>query len=287
MHLNNQRGVSLISVLVAVAILGVVISGTTTLLNQFVMGQSFTRFSSESIYFQQGVRTLLSNTAACTQTFLGLNLAVPNTVTRLKDQAGTDVYTTGAVYGDRTFILTSVTLDSFTSAPPPGRATVTLRFDATTQVLGPSTLAKSIDIQVSGSGSPGNLVSCTALGGVTFPLWANPIGSAAAPAYSFQTDSNTGMFSPAADTLAFATGGAEVVRMSPVGVTVGGYTLPMAAGAAGQVLTALGGSAVSWANVPAPSGCTKTVTLDACVTWQYVYPLLQCAGTNSITFCVP
>lgn len=42
-------------------------------------------------------------------------------------------------------------------------------------------------------------------------------GTAAAPAYSFSSDPNTGMYSPAADTLAFAEGGAESFRVNSAG----------------------------------------------------------------------
>jgi hypothetical protein len=42
-------------------------------------------------------------------------------------------------------------------------------------------------------------------------------GSATAPAFSFGTDTNTGIFSPAADTLAFAEGGVEVMRITDAG----------------------------------------------------------------------
>lgn len=40
------------------------------------------------------------------------------------------------------------------------------------------------------------------------------LGSAAAPAYSFAGDTNTGVFSPAADVVALATGGTERVRVN-------------------------------------------------------------------------
>ena len=43
------------------------------------------------------------------------------------------------------------------------------------------------------------------------------LGSVTAPSYSFVGDTNTGMFSPAADTLAFAEGGAEAMRIDSSG----------------------------------------------------------------------
>jgi hypothetical protein len=43
-------------------------------------------------------------------------------------------------------------------------------------------------------------------------------GTAAAPAYSFSSDTNTGIFSPGADQLALSAGGAEVLRATATGV---------------------------------------------------------------------
>jgi hypothetical protein len=48
-------------------------------------------------------------------------------------------------------------------------------------------------------------------------LASAPAGSAAAPSFSFDADPNTGIFNPAADTLAFAEGGAEVMRIDSSG----------------------------------------------------------------------
>ncbi len=63
------------------------------------------------------------------------------------------------------------------------------------------------------SGSPStNLVfsaSPTFTGQMT-----NALGSAESPSYTFIGDTNTGMFSPGADTLAFATGGTEAIRIT-------------------------------------------------------------------------
>jgi hypothetical protein len=48
-------------------------------------------------------------------------------------------------------------------------------------------------------------------------LASAPAGSAAAPSFSFDGDPNTGIFNPAADTLAFAEGGSEVMRLDSSG----------------------------------------------------------------------
>lgn len=93
-------------------------------------------------------------------------------------------------------------------------------------------------------------------------------GSAATPAIR-GTDPNTGMFFPAADTIAFSEGGVEALRLGSAGqIGIGGANY----GTAGQVLTSNGASAApSWqtaagfasgtrmifAQTSAPTGWTK------------------------------
>lgn len=64
---------------------------------------------------------------------------------------------------------------------------------------------------------------------------ATSLGSAAAPSYTFIGDTNTGIFSPGADTIAFSEGGTEVVRINSagnllVGATSGGQRLVLKGG---------------------------------------------------------
>ena len=63
-------------------------------------------------------------------------------------------------------------------------------------------------------------------------------GLATAPAYTFDGDTNTGMYSPAADTLAFAEGGSETMRINSAGKVLIGTT---SQGSYGAKLRVLGG----------------------------------------------
>ena len=94
----------------------------------------------------------------------------------------------------------------------------------------------------------GTLMFSSVGGGVSFPLVANPTGSAAAPAYSFGADTNTGMSAAVADTLVLSTAGVERLSLSPSGVPTinGAYTLPNADGTSGQILTTNGAGAVTF-----------------------------------------
>ena len=77
-------------------------------------------------------------------------------------------------------------------------------------------------------------------------------GSAATPAVR-GADANTGIFFPAADTIAFAEGGAEVARITNTGAWSFGAS-GTATGTNGQVLASAGsGAAPTWINLPAGS----------------------------------
>lgn len=79
-----------------------------------------------------------------------------------------------------------------------------------------------------------------------------PSGTAAAPSITIEGDENTGLFSPAADTFAVSTTGAERLRISPdgaVGLAGANY------GTAGQVLTSAGSAALpTWTSVSTGGG---------------------------------
>jgi hypothetical protein len=70
-------------------------------------------------------------------------------------------------------------------------------------------------------------------------------GTAAAPALSNFGDENTGIFFPAADTIAFSEGGTEAMRITSTGAIA--FNGASNYGTSGQVLTSSGNSAPTWA----------------------------------------
>ena len=77
-----------------------------------------------------------------------------------------------------------------------------------------------------------------------FPLLANPIGTAAAPAYSFSGNANTGMYSPAANQVAIATNGTAAVSIAANGDTIFNSTTNSGGSSSGAVRV-LGGLGVA------------------------------------------
>jgi len=73
--------------------------------------------------------------------------------------------------------------------------------------------------------SSGTIALTTGGGSPTFTSVTTGLGSAASPSITFTGDTNTGIFSPAADTIAFTEGGVESMRIDSSGnVLVGGTT---------------------------------------------------------------
>ena len=78
--------------------------------------------------------------------------------------------------------------------------------------------------------------------------------TAASPSFATDSDTNTGIFFPASDTIGFSTAGSEILRFGSSGeILIGGS----AAGSDGQVLTSGGsGAAVSWTTISGGGGAS-------------------------------
>lgn len=92
------------------------------------------------------------------------------------------------------------------------------------------------------------------------------LGTLAAPALTFDSDTDTGIYSPSADILGIVAGTVEAARFTTTGVTLAGittlngvaYTWPGADGSLGDQLTTNGGGTLSWA----PSGAATSGWID-------------------------
>jgi hypothetical protein len=98
----------------------------------------------------------------------------------------------------------------------------------------------------------GSNQSVTFAGAVNVSSSAFANGSASAPSITFTGDTNTGIFSPAADTIAFTEGGAESMRITSTGNVGIGTSSPngrlnIAAAQDGNLLALSDNSAIRWA----------------------------------------
>jgi hypothetical protein len=110
--------------------------------------------------------------------------------------------------------ITTTGVPGSTAAFGPGSATdptITFTDDANTGIYSPG--ADQVAITTGGT-----VRLTTSTTGITSALALNaPLGTAAAPTYSFTGDLNTGFWSPAADTVAASTGGSERLRIDSSG----------------------------------------------------------------------
>jgi hypothetical protein len=81
-------------------------------------------------------------------------------------------------------------------------------------------------------------------------------GTAAAPALSNFGDENTGIFFPAADTIAFSEGGTEVMRITSTGALA--FSGASNYGTSGQVLQSNGNAAPTWSTISGSNFASQT-----------------------------
>jgi hypothetical protein len=100
------------------------------------------------------------------------------------------------------------------------------------------------------------------------------VGSAAAPSFSFDGDSNTGIFNPETDTLAFAEGGVEAMRIDSSARVLVGTTSD-----SGGALFQVNGDRIRVSTAKTPASATATGTTgEICWDASYIY---VCTATNT------
>ena len=153
-------------------------------------------------------------------------------------------------------------------------------------VVGGSAVSSTLTLKsTSGVGTSDSIALKVGNNGATTAMTANTsgniefrAGTAALPAITTTGDTNTGIFFPAADTIAFAEGGAEALRIASAGqIGIGGANY----GTSGQVLTSGGAAAApSWTTPATPSSSGQLIRAPQVLTsgTSYTTP----AGCNSI-----
>jgi hypothetical protein len=126
-----------------------------------------------------------------------------------------DIYSTGATNS-------AVILPRDTAANRPAGINGMIRYNSTTNKFEvyEGTWQNMLSAQASGADNLGNHTATQTILAIT--------GSATQPSVAFSTDTDTGLFNPAADNLAFTTGGAERVRISDIGNVGIGTSAPEA-----------------------------------------------------------
>ena len=148
-----------------------------------------------------------------------------------------------------------------------------LTFNGTTLTAGDITDSSLTSGRVTYAGTGGNLIDSSNLTFNGTILSANTVtvstgaltvqaGTAAAPAITTSGDTNTGIFFPAADTIAFAEGGVEAMRLDASGNVGIGTTTPTFNGSTGTVCHINNATAGAWAANRYTNGSTGSAATD-------------------------
>ena len=158
-------------------------------------------------------------TGAGSGTSVGLNIGTGKTLTITGTVAGANTTGTGAVVLATSPTLvtpalgtpSSATLTNATGLPIVAGTTGTL--SVARGGTGVTTSTGSVSVVLSKSPT----LETPILGAATATSIANGLGAVGTPSYTFTGDLNTGMWSPAVDTVAFSTNGAERLRVDASG----------------------------------------------------------------------
>jgi hypothetical protein len=195
-------------------------------------GELAINLTDEKLYFKNAagvVKLLAANLNAVANGGTGATTLSANGVL-----VGNGTSAVTAVVGTTGRVLTGNTGSAPTFEPITNLAVSSLSFGTTgltpaTATTGAITVGGTLAVANGGTGvttstGTGSTVRNTSptlvtptLGAASATSIANGLGAVATPSYTFTGDLNTGMWSPAADTLAFSTGGAERVRITSAG----------------------------------------------------------------------
>jgi hypothetical protein len=195
---------------------------------------------------------------------------------------GSGTAITAGTINSATIGVTTPSSGAFTTISASGVATVSAGAVGTPSIVSPLSVntgvyfpgANSVGISINGA----LRLNTTATQFTATLPWRGQNGTAAAPAFSASADTNTGMFFPAADTIAFAEGGTEALRITSTGAISVGST-GTDTGTSGQVLTSAGsGASPTWAAAP---NKTTTGLWENAATISANYSIT--AGNNAIS----
>lgn len=134
----NNNGQSIIGALVGIAIAGISMMVVVTGLQFAQQGQNQVKYIMDLDNFNEEIRGLLSDPAACTNSFVGkvASAGQSYSISNLYDgttSPGAVRYTVGSVYGDSSLNLNSMTLSNFMAGATSLKGQMTLVIDVNSQ----------------------------------------------------------------------------------------------------------------------------------------------------------
>jgi prepilin-type N-terminal cleavage/methylation domain-containing protein len=158
---QNNRGFSLVEIMIAAAMLGAISMGVMSLIQNMRKGEVISETKMEELELRRLITTLLTDQQACKNTFSGINIGSP--VPNVKNGAGNTVYQKETPYGNNTLKITDmITKDTGTINSDLTRI---VHFDVTIQKLkqmsGGTSKSFSIQLNVAAPGPTGAITGCS------------------------------------------------------------------------------------------------------------------------------
>ncbi|WP_413612350.1 tail fiber domain-containing protein [Bdellovibrio sp. HCB-110] len=170
--LENSSGIGLIEVLVVVGIVSIIASGMTSLLVGTVKGQRSIQAKDQQREVMGEIRSILTDKAACANTFTGNNPSSTFTVSQIRDGANANRFVVGGTDSSNRLQFTEFRVDSWRADPAnsqQGIADLHVVLDKTGDIQGVRNISQNINLRIRTDAS-GGILECFALGGA-FEFW--------------------------------------------------------------------------------------------------------------------
>lgn len=176
---KNNRGFSLVSVMVGVGLIAIVAMGTLSLFENMNKSQNFQELRTQGDVFNEEIRAHLSDAIACKKTLATASLtngAITNLPAIL--EASSAVKTAlGSTYGNGTFKVTNIKFaytpgDITTAGVTTGQGVLQIEMQAIKKVAGATQLRpREVAIRVTKNTATGALVECISMAKMTDGIW--------------------------------------------------------------------------------------------------------------------
>lgn len=104
--LKNSSGFTLVEIMVAMGLMGVITLGVMSQMKNMAQGQATSEMKVEELEMKRIILSTLSDRNACKTTFQSANIG--QSISKIQNSAGTAIYQVGNTYGNKTLKITDI-----------------------------------------------------------------------------------------------------------------------------------------------------------------------------------